>query len=120
QQNINSKVTLLENDIRTLELENSRQEGEISTLKTTIKALKEGDKCPECGQKLEDVDHTDVIAQKIEEGKSKRALINSNIDKIEVIKNQILVLKEQITVEENKIPVIENEIKIIRGKNEEI
>lgn len=119
-QNIQSKVLSLESSIRTLELENSRQEGEIATLKQTIKALREGDKCPECGQKLEDVDHTDVINQKIEEGKSKRALINGNDEKIITLKTEIETLKAEIVNEENKIPSHEENIKVLRSKNEEL
>ena len=118
QGNFQKEINDVERNIRLIENENSRLDGEMSTLRSTIKALKEGDKCPECGQKLENVDHTEVIQSKISEGVAKKAKVDENKVKISELNQDIDAIKAKIELEEAKITTHETNIKELRAKND--
>ena len=117
---ITPTISNRENELKNLEISNSRLDGEMSTLRATIMELKKPEgTCPECGQSLKDEEHAKVvIAKKIEEGLSKKSIVDSNKLQINVIKEEINALREEINNIESGIPTIEEEINIIRIDND--
>ena len=67
----NDKVhTKLKIDITNLEVQQKLTKDRVSKLNELITTLEEGEICPTCKRKLDDVDHTSEIATKIEELKN--------------------------------------------------
>lgn len=119
-QNEEKKIREIENDVRDLITNNRVIDSELKTLRATIKNLREGDKCSECGQKLADVDHTDVINDKIAEGVSKKAKYDANITLIEETEAKIPPIREIIDGFNQQLTSLDDDIDKINKLNDEL
>lgn len=113
-------IITIEYKVKDIEGDNKFITSELNTLRATIKQLKEGDKCPECNQKLADVDHTEVIATKIAYGVSKKAEFDANLLKIEEVKSSVTVHHDKIASLNEVLVKLAQEVKDINKENEEL
>ena len=111
----------IEKEITTLEVEEQVTENKIDELKILITTLKEGEICPTCKRRLEDVDHTGEIEKQTKELKkllsrletlyiTKQEKIEKNIEFSEIEidwdkyeRNQLRKIKTDLEIKEHQL-----------------
>jgi len=95
-------------------------ESELTRLRNVVIQLKTGTNCPECGQKISEVDHAEKIKTRTSEGMEQKTLlevINESIERLNAniveFDAKILELNTNIGLEDSKILTCRENIKTI-------
>jgi len=94
---IKNEITSCEREISNEQIAVSLGEMQLESLRKKVSDLKNGEKCPTCGQSLKDVDHTNEINATIELGKVEKGKVEAAKICLADFKTKLVGIKEKLS-----------------------